>query len=123
MRFVRLLCERGAFWEAAPPYEVALPKSLPLVPKGAHEGRAQCAKQAAVSPMKQGASQERFANGGGPKGWSGEHTERSTVRSHGTPGKRSAVRCERSEATMLNCGTVARRSRDGGIEKPLSQLR
>ena len=57
MRFVRLLCERGAFWEAAPPYEVALPKSLPLVPKGAHEGRAQCAKQAEVSPMKQGVPQ------------------------------------------------------------------
>ena len=23
----------------------------------------------------------------GPKGWSGEHTERSAVRSHGTPGR------------------------------------
>ena len=68
----------------------------------APECRASEAQAGTKTPMKQGASQERFANGGGPKGWSGERTERSTVRSHGTPRKRSAVRCERSEATMLN---------------------
>ena len=83
----------------------------------APEYRASEAQAGTKTPVKQGTSQVRFANGGGPKGWSGEHTERSTVRSHGTPGKRSAVRCERSEATMLNCGTVARRSRDGGIDQ------
>ena len=39
---------------------------------------------------------------GGPKGWSGEHTKRSAVRSHGTPRRRRRGRCERREATMLN---------------------
>ena len=34
--FVRPLCEKGAFWEVAQPYEVALPKSL-LFPEGKRE--------------------------------------------------------------------------------------
>ena len=37
--------------------------------------------------MKQGGPLVRFAHIEGPKGWSGEHTERSAVRSHGTPGR------------------------------------
>ena len=68
----------------------------PPLCKGAHEGRAQCAKQAVAvaapeyraseaqagtkTPVKQGALQVRFAHIGGPKGWSVEHTERSGVR-------------------------------------------
>ena len=68
----------------------------PPLCKGAHEGRAQCAKQAVAveapeyrtseaqagtkTPVKQGASQVHFAHIGGPKGWSVEHTERSGVR-------------------------------------------
>ena len=34
---------------------------------------------------------------GGPKGWSGEHTKRSAVRSHGTPRRRRRARCEDAE--------------------------
>ena len=34
--FVRPLCEKGAFWLVAQPYEVALPKSL-LFPEGKRE--------------------------------------------------------------------------------------
>ena len=39
---------------------------------------------------------------GGPKGWSGEHTKRSAVRSHGTPRKRQRRAVRRRGATMLN---------------------
>ena len=69
---------------------------------GAHEGRAQCAKQAVVSPMKQGVPQASSASIGGPKGWSGEHTEQSAVRSHGTPRKRQRRAVRRCGTTMLN---------------------
>ena len=87
---------------------------------GAHEGRAQCAKQAVVSPMRAkeaaqpvtaiaadepseaGSTASELANIGGPKGWSGEHTEQSAVRSHGTPRKRQRRAVRRRGATMLN---------------------
>ena len=77
-----------------------------------HEARALWAKQRGVSPMRAketaqpvaaiavdepseaGSTASELANIGGPKGWSGEHTEQSAVRSHGTPRKRSAGRCE-----------------------------
>ena len=62
--------------------------------RGAHEGRRLWRKQAVVSPMSKGGPLVRFAHIEGPKGWSGEHTEQSAVRSHGTPRKRSAERCE-----------------------------
>ena len=81
----------------------------PPLCKGAHEGRAQCAKQAVAveapeyrtseaqagtkTPVKQGASQVHFAHIGGPKGWSVEHTERSVVRRHGTLGRRRRDQC------------------------------
>ena len=38
---------------------------------------------------------------GGPKGWSGEHTKRSAVRSHGTPAQASAQGGAQSEAEGL----------------------
>ena len=37
---------------------------------------------------------------GGPKGWSGEHTKRSAVRSHGTPHRRRRGRCEDAERPL-----------------------
>ena len=47
----------------------------------------------------------------GPKGWSGEHTKRSAVRSHGTPRKRqrrAVRRCKTTEAE--GCTSEARRA-------------
>ena len=53
----------------------------------APEYRASEAQAGTKTPMKQGGPLVRFAHIEGPKGWSGEHTERSAVRSHGTPGR------------------------------------
>ena len=84
--------ERGAFWEVAQPYEVALPKSL-LFPEG-----------------KRGARRPRAV--------------RETGRSKPSEtGNIASALCARSEATMLNCGTVSRRSRDGGIVQTTAQER
>ena len=98
---------------------VLLTKRLPWV-KGAHEARALWAKQREVSPMRAketaqpvaaiavdepseaGSTASELANIGGPKGWSGEHTEQSAVRSHGTPRKRQRRAVRRRGATMLN---------------------
>src|SRR5699024_11685491 len=60
--------------------------------------KAQCAATEHRASEAQGG-----ANGGGPKGWSVEHTEQSAVRSHGTPRKRSAGRCERRRPEGLEC--------------------
>ena len=53
-------------------------------------------------PSEAGSTASELANIGGPKGWSGEHTEQSAVRSHGTPRKRQRRAVRRRGATMLN---------------------
>ena len=70
--------------------------------RGAHEGRRLWRKQAVVSPMSKGGPLVRFAHIGGPKGWSGEHTKRSAVRSHGTPRKRQRRAVRRCGTTIAN---------------------
>ena len=57
---------------------------------------------------------------GGPKGWSGEHTKRSAVRSHGTPRKRSAGRCE--DAGRL-CRTEPANKKSRGNEVKIGERR
>ena len=109
----------GRLLGSAASYGVPLPKRLPCA-KGAHEARALWAKQREVSPMRAketaqpvaaiavdepseaGSTASELANIGGPKGWSGEHTEQSAVRSHGTPRKRQRRAVRRRGATMLN---------------------
>ena len=69
---------------------------------------AQASAQAgAKTPMKQGVPQASSASIGGPKGWSGEHTEQSAVRSHGTPRKRQRRAVRRCGTTIANCGKPA----------------
>ena len=47
----------------------------------------------------------RFAHIEGPKGWSGEHTERSAVRSHGTPRRRKAWAVRRQAVGQIRWQT------------------
>ena len=56
-------------------------------------------------PSEAGSTASELANIGGPKGWSGEHTEQSAVRSHGTPRKRQRRAVRRCKTTIANCGT------------------
>ena len=61
-----------------------------------------------------------LASSGGPKGWSGEHTKRSAVRSHGTPRKRSAERCEDAERP---CRTEPANKKSRGNEVKIGERR
>ena len=71
-------------------------------PMRAKEAAQPVAAIAADEPSEAGSAASELANIGGPKGWSGEHTEQSAVRSHGTPRKRQRRAVRRRGATMLN---------------------
>ena len=85
--------------------------------KGAHEGRRLWRMQAVVSPVRQGVSQASPASVEGREA-AGAPRTRSEAKSAGAE-QRAAEggTVRRCETTMPHCGTVARRSRDGGIDQ------
>ena len=89
----------------------------PPLCKGAHEGRRLWRMQAVVSPVRQGVSQASPASVEGREA-AGAPRTRSEAKSAGAE-QRAAEggTVRRCETTMPHCGTVARRSRDRGIDQ------
>ena len=101
------LGSRGAFWIVPLPLEVALPKAS-FFPKGkgAHEGRAQCAKQAVVSPVRQGKPRVSLRTSEARRAEvASTRSEAQCAATEHRAAKGGTVR--RCGLTMPHCGTLA----------------